>query len=154
MWPSSTRSRMIMQTNQTRGTSSEALARDFLESQDYTFISSNFTRRVGEIDLIMLSPEDSAGQSTLVFVEVRYRANSDFGGALASISWKKQRKMLRVASLWLQKHATSRDCARIDVIAVQPAANSSMNNIHQASNCYKYRGHELVWVQNAVESTT
>ena len=113
-----------MKTQQ-RGALGEKLAQEFLEHRGYRFVEANFTRRVGEIDLVMLAPPMASGTDaselrTIVFVEVRYRSSSGFGGAIASIDWRKRRKMIRVAKAWLQQHASSRDCARIDVIALQP----------------------------------
>jgi len=133
---------------QVQGAFGETLARDFLESAGYRFVEANFLRRVGEIDLIMLAPEDASSARTIVFVEVRYRASSRYGGALASIDWKKQRKLTRAAQAWLQKYASSLDCARIDVIAIEPATRPSQHGERH------WKKHNLLWIQNAVESTT
>ena len=38
----------------------------------------------------------------LVFVEVRYRARSDYGGAAASVGRLKRQRIWRAAMLWLQ----------------------------------------------------
>ncbi|MFK7994146.1 MAG: YraN family protein [Granulosicoccus sp.] len=136
-----------MNTKQ-QGALGEALARDFLESLGYEFLEANFHRRVGEIDLVMLAPKDEQPTRTIVFVEVRYRSTRRYGGALASIDWKKQRKLIRAANAWLQKHANSRDCARIDIITIQP--------IHREPEACerRWRNHHLVWLLNAVESAT
>lgn len=123
-----------------QGDDSERLARLWLESKGYHFIASNFTRRIGEIDLIMRSPD---GQ-IIVFVEVRYRANQLFGGAIASVDAHKQNKLRRTANAWLQKNADSLTHARIDVIALCP-----QNNDTPADD--QWHGHELIWVRNAVE---
>jgi len=133
---------------QVQGALGEALARDFLESEGYRFVEANFVRRVGEIDLIMLAPEDQQPARTIVFVEVRYRATSRYGGALASIDWKKQRKLVRTANAWLQKHADSRDCARIDVIAIEPAEREPREGEHL------WKNHYVLWLTNAIESAT
>lgn len=52
---------------------------------------------MGEIDLIL---ED---RGTLVFVEVRLRSNAGFGGAAASITARKQDKLIRAAQHYLQQ---------------------------------------------------
>lgn len=133
---------------QEQGALGEALARDFLESVNYRFIEANFVRRVGEIDLVMLAPQTAETTQTIVFVEVRYRATSQYGGAVASIDWKKQRKLVRTANAWLQKYASSTDCARIDVIAIEPLGRQPANG----ERCWK--NHHLLWLQNAIESAT
>ena len=137
---------------QQQGAHAEALARDYLQAAGYTFIEANFVRRVGEIDLIMRSPLELALPQSFVFVEVRYRRSPDFGGALASIDWKKQRKMLRAANAWLQKNATSRDAARIDVIAIEPQHDHPKSITDHPVSPQLWRGHHVLWLQNAVES--
>ena len=66
----------------------------------------------GEIDVI------AQDGNTLVFVEVRQRKNSAYGGAAASITATKQRRIIIAAQTWLngagQRHA-SRAC-RFDAI--------------------------------------
>ncbi|MFK8079228.1 MAG: YraN family protein [Granulosicoccus sp.] len=133
---------------QEQGALGEALARDFLESEGYRFIESNFLRRVGEIDLVMLAPPHEQHTRTIVFVEVRYRTSSRFGGAVQSIDWKKQRKLLRTANAWLQKHADSRDCARIDVFAIEPSTRKPREGERL------WRNHHVRWLINAIESAT
>ena len=58
----------------------EQQARSFLEQQGLLFVSANYRCRQGEIDLIMREHQ------TLVFVEVRYRAQTSHGGAAASVT--------------------------------------------------------------------
>ena len=56
---------------------------------------------------------------TLVFVEVRQRARSDFGGALASVTPAKRRKLLRTALFhWQRRKEWQGRVLRFDVIAV------------------------------------
>jgi putative endonuclease len=54
---------------------------------------------------------------TLVFVEVRQRHHSHHGGALASITWVKQRRLVFAARHYLLKLRHLPPC-RFDVIAV------------------------------------
>ncbi|SAF91559.1 protein YraN [Enterobacter cloacae] len=56
---------------------------------------------------------------TIVFVEVRYRQSSRFGGAAASVTLAKQQKLLQTAHLWLARHNGSFDTVdcRFDVVA-------------------------------------
>ena len=67
----------------------------------------------GEIDLVM---RDGA---TLVFVEVRRRSRTDFGGAAASVGWAKQRRIVFAARHFLLRLASPPPC-RFDVVAVEP----------------------------------
>ena len=91
----------------------ELKARRWLEGKGLRFVAANVRGRGGEIDLIMKD-----GQ-TIVFVDVRYRQSSRFGGAAASVTLAKQQKLLQTAHLWLARHNGSFDTVdcRFDVVA-------------------------------------
>lgn len=59
----------------------------------------------------------------LVFVEVRLRNRDDFGGAAASVTPAKQRKIIATAQAFLQHHPEFLACdCRFDVLAVKAGA--------------------------------
>jgi len=93
------------------GQSAEKRAEIFLESNGLMLVARNWRCRFGEIDLIM---QDGA---TRVFVEVRLRSRSDFGGAAASVTPTKQRKLLAAARQYLTTLKTLPPC-RFDVVAL------------------------------------
>ncbi|HVY05142.1 MAG TPA: YraN family protein [Burkholderiales bacterium] len=74
-----------------RGARAEEIAADFLAQRGLKLVERNYRCRFGEIDLIM-----SDGRA-LVFVEVRYRRNKSFGGAVESITGSKRTRLLRAA---------------------------------------------------------
>ncbi|MGQ7843004.1 YraN family protein [Granulosicoccus sp. 3-233] len=128
-----------MQTRD-QGNIAENLARSWLQHHGYRFIEANYHRRVGEIDLIMQHPDER----TVVFVEVRFRSRQQFGGALESVDFRKQRKLRRTANAWLQQHADDMTPARIDVLALSPADENT-----PLQQCW--HSHQVLWVINAVE---
>lgn len=95
------------------GAGYELQARHHLERAGLVFVAANVTVRGGELDLIMRD-----GQ-TWVFVEVRYRRNADFGGAAASVTYRKQQRLLHAAAVWLAARGASFDTSpcRFDVLA-------------------------------------
>lgn len=98
---------------QRRGNAAEDLALSHLEAHGLRALERNYRCRLGEIDLILL---DGA---SLVFVEVRYRADDRYGGALASVTRNKQSKIAYAALHYLQRHPeAARRAARFDVIGV------------------------------------
>ncbi|RBW44574.1 YraN family protein [Psychromonas sp. B3M02] len=105
----------LFQASNTRGVQAERQALDFLQKQGLQLICQNFYCRFGEIDLIM------SDQETLVFIEVRYRKNQDFGGATASITAQKQRKLIKTAKHYLSQLDQEPYC-RFDVIAISESA--------------------------------
>lgn len=93
------------------GQNAEARAEAFLASHGLKCVARNWRCRFGEIDLIM---QDG---STLVFIEVRLRSRSDFGGAAASVTAAKQQKLLAAARQYLSALKTLPPC-RFDVVAL------------------------------------
>lgn len=109
------------------GARAEKLAAAFLARQGLKFVERNYRCRFGEIDLILQEGE------TLVFVEVRLRANPSFGGAAASITPAKRARLLKTARHYL---------ARLDRI---PPCRFDAVLLHDAA------GRSLEWIKNAVE---
>jgi putative endonuclease len=91
------------------GDQAEALAADFLVARGVTIIERNFRRRCGELDLVARDGD------TLVFVEVRLRTRSDFGGAAASITAKKRARIAAAAGLYLARLSRTPPC-RFDAV--------------------------------------
>lgn len=96
------------------GSLAENSAAAFLESQGFQIVARNFLRRVGELDVVARDGE------LLVIAEVRTRADDRFGGAAASISHAKQRRIIATAALFLDHHPEYRRCrVRFDVLVVR-----------------------------------
>lgn len=106
----------------------EALASQYLQAQGLILIEQNWLQpQVGELDLVMLLPATAQYRyDTLVFVEVRGRSSMAYGGAAASITKAKQRKLKRAAEYFLCKHPeyADHDC-RFDVLAVQQPSDGT-----------------------------
>jgi putative endonuclease len=103
-------------TTKAVGDSGEELALRFLLKNGLLLVARNFKtpgRGGGEVDLIMRTSD-----GTLVFVEVRQRKSTSHGGAAASISTTKQRRIIFAAQHYLSKLARTPPC-RFDVIALQ-----------------------------------
>lgn len=92
-----------------RGEQGEALAADFLQRQGLVITTRNYHCRFGEIDLI------ARDGGTVVFVEVRSRANDTYGGAAASITAAKQAKLLKAARHYLATLRSAPPC-RFDAV--------------------------------------
>lgn len=109
---------------QIQGDAGENAALAYLQGQGLTLVERNFRCKGGEIDLIMRE------RQTLVFVEVRKRADARYGGAAASVTHRKQARLILAAQVFLQRHAQQPAC-RFDVIAID--------------------GDKLDWLQNVIE---
>jgi putative endonuclease len=98
------------------GDQAEDLALAHLQRAGLRLLERNYRtpgRGGGEIDLIMRAPD-----GTCVFVEVRRRASSSHGGAAASVSWTKQKRLVFAARHYLMRLRSLPPC-RFDVVAVQ-----------------------------------
>jgi len=111
----------------TQGQLYEQLASEYLARQGLQLLQSNYQCKAGEIDLVM---RDGA---SLVFVEVKYRASSAFGGAAAAVTASKQQKLLRACRWYLQQHRLSEQPCRLDVVAIE------------GQSPYQYQ-----WIKNAI----
>lgn len=99
--------------SQLRGRQAEAAALAVLQDEGYRLLQCNFHCRLGEIDLITLSP-----QQLLVFTEVRWRSSDDYGGALASVTPAKQKRLRAAAAVFLSRHPVHQSrFTRFDVMA-------------------------------------
>jgi len=76
-------------------------------------IARNYNVRGGELDLVYRTNE------LLVIVEVRYRAGNDYGGAAASVTPSKQRRIILATRHFLSEHpAYAHRPIRFDVVGV------------------------------------
>lgn len=96
------------------GAAAEALVADYLQRQGLRVLMRNFRVRGGEIDLVCREG------ATLVFVEVRLRRRADYGGAAASITTQKQRRLVLAARHYLARHGEQParfDCVLLDALS-------------------------------------
>jgi len=93
------------------GREAEHRAMRFLQTQSLRTVARNHRCRGGEIDLVMRDAD------VLVFVEVRLRRSRHYGGALASVDTRKQRRLIIAAQHYLQNHPWPGPC-RFDVVGI------------------------------------
>jgi putative endonuclease len=85
----------------------------FLKSKGLRKLAANFSCESGELDLIMVDTDGS-----IVFVEVRTKADETFGPPEASITQPKRAKLLRAARYFLATYNIENRPFRFDVVAV------------------------------------
>ena len=97
-----------------RGAASEALAAEYLRIRGLRILARNLRCKAGEIDLVCLDSR------VLAIIEVRQRVRAEFGGALASVTWAKRRKIIRATQYFLQREKQWRHFSlRFDVLGVE-----------------------------------
>lgn len=111
----------------TTGTWYERKAADYLKQQGLFILRYNYRCRSGEIDLIARD-----GQY-LVFVEVKYRNDSNSGNALEAVNPAKQRAICKVARYFLTVEYRCMDVpCRFDVVGIDG------DRIHWMKNAFEY----------------
>jgi putative endonuclease len=95
-----------------RGVEAEAMAAEFLKGKGLRIVECNYRCRLGEIDLV------ARDGTTTVFVEVRSRKSSAFGGAAASITGKKRMRLLKAARHYVSRLGTFPQC-RFDALLIE-----------------------------------
>ena len=119
-------------TTKAIGDAAEARALDHLQAQGLRLVQRNYRlaggphARGAELDMILRERD-----GTLVFVEVRARAGSGHGGALASVGAAKQQRIVRAARHYLMRLPALPPC-RFDVVAID--------------------GEHLVWIKAAFDA--
>jgi putative endonuclease len=105
---------MPVTLRQRRGAQAEQRAEAFLQARGLQPIARNVRFRGGELDLVMRDGIE------LVFVEVRTRRSRDWGGAAASVDFRKRRRLRLAAQLYLMRHHDAADwpVCRFDVVAI------------------------------------
>jgi putative endonuclease len=120
MWDSRKQGASV--TTKQLGDAAEDAALRHLQQHGLRLVQRNFRtpgRGGGEIDLIMREPD-----GTVVFVEVRRRASTSRGGAGASITALKQRRIVFAARHFLLRQRSEPPC-RFDVVLIQAASDGT-----------------------------
>lgn len=96
------------------GDNGELIAKRYLLAQGLEIVTQNFNCRLGEIDIIAKSAD------CFIFIEVKFRHQNQFGGAISAVSATKQEKIKKSARIYLQQQQLNEynTACRFDVIAL------------------------------------
>lgn len=101
-----------------RGLAAEQLAARHLERAGLTILARNVELSGAEVDLVA-SERDREGTPTIVFVEVRSRADDRRGHPAQTVDARKQARVRRAATAYLvREDLWERVAVRFDVIAI------------------------------------
>jgi putative endonuclease len=78
----------------------------------YEIIERNWRVAFGEIDIVLRH------ENTIIFAEVKTRANDAFGEPSSAVNFAKQRRLRRLAVSWLSTHNVHNNDLRFDVVSV------------------------------------
>lgn len=95
------------------GNKYESIAREYLVNNSYKIIESNFSCKIGEIDII------ANNEDYLCFIEVKYRDKDSLAKGLYAVDKNKQKKIYNVAKYYMLINNISDNTAcRFDVISI------------------------------------
>jgi putative endonuclease len=120
------------------GNDAEKAVEKMLQDAGLKILERNYRCKMGEIDIVAkesVAKEVSGKAETIVFVEVRQRSHRGFGSGFDSVDYRKQKKLVRTASLFLQerKFFDQYPC-RFDIVSVRSLT-------------------DMQWIKDAFQST-
>lgn len=98
------------------GRRAEDIAEKWLSRLGYRIVARNVRNAAGEIDLVAEEGE------TLCFIEVKSRRSAGYGRALEAVDWRKRRRIVRTAALYLAMKNESSRPVRFDVVGMDGSA--------------------------------
>ena len=109
------------------GSEKEKEACRYLEKKGYRIVATNYWCRYAEIDIV------ARDGGELVFIEVKYRKNAQYGGGARAVSAKKIRNISRCARYYIYKEHIPPDVPmRFDVIAIDGGTITHFVNAFEA----------------------
>ena len=106
------------------GQQGEQLAATYLTDAGLAVLGRNWRCSQGEIDIVALDGR------TLVVCEVKTRSGVRFGTPVEAVTRQKERRLRRLAVLWVRAHGLVFDQIRIDVIGVLRATSGEFTIEH------------------------
>ena len=98
--------------NKTLGSKGEECASKYLSSKGYCIVDRNWKCKLGEIDIVAMD------NGTIVFVEVKTRANLEKGLPEDAVGPRKRKKYESLAAIYLQDHDYVDMAVRFDVVGI------------------------------------
>jgi len=121
------------------GDEAEKLACDYLIQHGLALVERNYQIKGGEIDIVMRDNQH------LVFIEVRCRNNTRFGSGAESVDARKQARLIKAASAYLQEKSTqTHQPARFDVMSITSSQLSSQTSSGSQP--------EIEWIKDAFQA--
>ncbi len=120
------------------GQHAESEAERYLRRKGYRILARNVRSSGGEIDLV------AQDGPVLVFIEVKARRTSAFGGAVCAVHERKRRRLVRLAAQYLARNRLRQPACRFDVLLLQDEEHEG-RQIQHIENAFEVPGEDLRW---------
>lgn len=98
--------------NKSTGNLGESKACKYIKKNGYKVLKKNYRTKFGEIDII------GTDSDTICFIEVKARSRTDYGSPQEFVTKKKQERLWKTASIYIDKNSPEIENYRFDVVAV------------------------------------
>ncbi len=122
----------------TFGKAVEVQAAAFLRQKGYRILEKNLRLPLGELDVV------AEQDGTLVFVEVKGRRSTEFGGAAFAVDARKQARLIRLAAQYLSQRRLQNQRCRFDVVLHQESS-AQPHGFEHIENAFEVPGDDLRW---------
>ena len=113
-----------------KGQEYEDMACVYLKKKSFKIKQRNYRAASGEIDII------ATDGKTLVFLEVKGRANEKFGSPFEAVNKPKQVKIIKTALCFIKQNNMRPEEIRFDVVGIMPG-----NKIEHVKNTFQTEGY-------------
>lgn len=118
------------------GQAAESEAEQYLRRKGYRILERNIRSSLGEIDFVAQTGR------VLVFVEVKARRTSAFGGAAYAVDSRKQAKLVRLAAQYLARRKLHDRLCRFDVV-LWSQEMGRFGSLEHIENAFEVSGDDL-----------
>ena len=120
------------------GQAAESEAERYLRNKGYRILARNARTPSGELDLV------ARAGSELVFIEVKARGSSEFGGAAGAVHGRKQARMVKLAAQYLARNRIRNQPCRFDVILCAGGTEAPVV-VEHIEHAFEVPGDDLRW---------
>lgn len=105
-----------MSSSYEQGLAAEDMAARYLETKGFRILERRYRIRQGEIDLIAEALDDNG--SSVVFFEVKYRKDLDFGRPSLAVDRRKMQRIIQTARHYMAANHLGETAVRFDILEI------------------------------------
>lgn len=117
--------------NRVIGSFGEDLSIKYLINNGYFIIEKNYRNKLGEIDIICKK------NNIIVFVEVKSRYTNNYGLPIESVTYSKQKQIIKISNLYIILNKYNNFNIRYDVIEVFFNGSNELFNINHVPDAFR-----------------